>query len=119
MEEYRLGELRHLLTTVFLSGFSEFLVKPVMTDVTVAAVCSGLNETCSLAVYLTGVEQVVSTSTYICIYVLFTVFFLLFDVSFFWVNVSSNPLVITDSPKTLQCFQISNRELKSLYIKLK
>ncbi|ANM61275.1 Major facilitator superfamily protein [Arabidopsis thaliana] len=58
MEEYRLGELRHLLTTVFLSGFSEFLVKPVMTDVTVAAVCSGLNETCSLAVYLTGVEQV-------------------------------------------------------------
>ncbi|XP_023641491.1 uncharacterized protein LOC17892612 isoform X2 [Capsella rubella] len=56
MAEY--GELRHILTTVFLSGFAEFLLRPVMTDVTVAAVCSGLNSTCSLAVYLTGIEQV-------------------------------------------------------------
>ncbi|CAE5985536.1 unnamed protein product [Arabidopsis arenosa] len=29
-----------------------------MTDVTVAAVCSGINDSCSLAVYLTGVQQV-------------------------------------------------------------
>ncbi|XP_020887131.1 uncharacterized protein LOC9320096 isoform X5 [Arabidopsis lyrata subsp. lyrata] len=58
MEEYRIGELRHILTMVFLSGFAIFLVRPVMTDVTVAAVCSGINDSCSLAVYLTGVQQV-------------------------------------------------------------
>uniref|UniRef100_A0A1J3D763 Tetracycline resistance protein, class A n=1 Tax=Noccaea caerulescens TaxID=107243 RepID=A0A1J3D763_NOCCA len=57
MEE-RLGGLRHLLTTVFLSAFATFLVKPVITDVTVAAVCSDPNEACSFAVYLTGVQQV-------------------------------------------------------------
>ncbi|CAH8262672.1 unnamed protein product [Arabidopsis lyrata] len=58
MEEFRVGELRHILMTVFLSGFAEYLLRPVMTDVTVAAVCSGLNDSCSLAVYLTGVQQV-------------------------------------------------------------
>ncbi|XP_010467432.1 PREDICTED: uncharacterized protein LOC104747493 isoform X1 [Camelina sativa] len=58
MAEYRLGELRHMLMTVFLSGFAGYLVRPVMTDVTVAAVCSGINDSCSLAVYLTGVQQV-------------------------------------------------------------
>ncbi|KAL0643459.1 hypothetical protein Bca4012_041749 [Brassica carinata] len=57
MEE-RLGGLANMLTTVFLSSFAGFLVRPVMTDVTVAAVCSGLNDSCSLAVYLTGVHQV-------------------------------------------------------------
>ncbi|CAN6855409.1 unnamed protein product [Brassica oleracea] len=57
MEE-RLGGLAHMLTTVFLSSFAGFLVRPVMTDVTVAAVCSGLNDSCSLAVYLTGLHQV-------------------------------------------------------------
>ncbi|CAH2051513.1 unnamed protein product [Thlaspi arvense] len=57
MEE-RLGGMRHMLTTVFLSAFAGFLVTPVMTDVTVAAVCSDLNDTCSFAVYLTGVQQV-------------------------------------------------------------
>ncbi|XP_010467435.1 PREDICTED: uncharacterized protein LOC104747494 [Camelina sativa] len=58
MEEYRLGELRHILTTVFLSGFADFLLRPVITDVTVAAVCAGQKDSCSLAVYLTGVQQV-------------------------------------------------------------
>ncbi|CAG7860695.1 unnamed protein product [Brassica rapa] len=54
----KLGGLGHILTTVFLSSFAGFLVRPVMTDVTVAAVCSELNDSCSLAVYLTGVQQV-------------------------------------------------------------
>ncbi|KAJ0265355.1 hypothetical protein HA466_0016560 [Hirschfeldia incana] len=54
-----LGGLGHMLTTVFLSSFAGFLVKPVITDVTVAAVCSGVDDSCSLAVYLTGLHQVV------------------------------------------------------------
>ncbi|KAG7584074.1 hypothetical protein ISN44_As08g035660 [Arabidopsis suecica] len=58
MEQFRVGELRHMLTTVFLSAFAESLLRPVMTDVTVAAVCSSENALCSLAVYLTGVQQV-------------------------------------------------------------
>lgn len=65
----KLGGLGHILTTVFLSSFAGFLVRPVMTDVTVAAVCSGLNDSCSLAVYLTGVQQVVITSTYIYVHI--------------------------------------------------
>ncbi|KFK40086.1 hypothetical protein AALP_AA3G328800 [Arabis alpina] len=57
MEEM-LGGLRHLLTMVFLSDFAGALVMPVMTDVTVAAMCSDLNDSCSFAVYLTGIQQV-------------------------------------------------------------
>ncbi|CAN6821227.1 unnamed protein product [Brassica oleracea] len=57
MEEM-LGGLRNILTTVFLSAFAGYLVSPVMTDVTVSAVCSDLNDSCSLAVYLTGLQQV-------------------------------------------------------------
>ncbi|KAL1188526.1 hypothetical protein V5N11_005952 [Cardamine amara subsp. amara] len=56
--EDEIAGLRHLLTTVFLSGFAGFMVAPVMTDVTVAAVCSGPDDSCSLAVYLTGFQQV-------------------------------------------------------------
>ncbi|EOA30555.1 hypothetical protein CARUB_v10013679mg [Capsella rubella] len=57
--ENGIGGLRHMLTTVFLSGFAGFMVVPVITDVTVAAVCSGPDDSCSLAVYLTGFQQVV------------------------------------------------------------
>ncbi|VVA99341.1 unnamed protein product [Arabis nemorensis] len=57
MEEI-FGGLIHLMMMVFLSDFAGLLVKPVMTDVTVAAVCSDLNDSCSLAVYLTGLQQV-------------------------------------------------------------
>ncbi|CAF1706417.1 unnamed protein product, partial [Brassica napus] len=39
-----LGGLRNILTTVFLSAFAGYLVSPVMTDVTVSAVCSDLND---------------------------------------------------------------------------
>ncbi|XP_010467439.1 PREDICTED: uncharacterized protein LOC104747499 isoform X2 [Camelina sativa] len=56
--ENEIGGLRHMLTTVFLSGFAGFMVVPVITDVTVAAVCSGPGDSCSLAVYLTGFQQV-------------------------------------------------------------
>ncbi|VYS52587.1 unnamed protein product [Arabidopsis thaliana] len=53
-----IGGLRHMLATVFLSAFAGFMVVPVITDVTVAAVCSGSDDSCSLAVYLTGFQQV-------------------------------------------------------------
>ncbi|CAH8373146.1 unnamed protein product [Eruca vesicaria subsp. sativa] len=57
MEDGFVG-LRHILATVFLSGFAGFMEVPVITDVTVTAVCSGPDELCSLAVYLTGFQQV-------------------------------------------------------------
>ncbi|KAF3596644.1 hypothetical protein DY000_02021139 [Brassica cretica] len=50
--------MRHMLTIVFLSGFAGFMEGPVITDVTVAAVCSSPDDACSLAVYLTGFQQV-------------------------------------------------------------
>ncbi|KAG7636415.1 Major facilitator superfamily [Arabidopsis thaliana x Arabidopsis arenosa] len=53
-----IGGLRHMLATVFLSAFAGFMVVPVITDVTVAALCSGSDDSCSLAVYLTGFQQV-------------------------------------------------------------
>ncbi|XP_010467446.1 PREDICTED: uncharacterized protein LOC104747501 isoform X1 [Camelina sativa] len=56
--ENEIGGLRHMLMTVFLSSFAEFMVIPVITDVTVAAVCSAPGDSCSLAVYLTGFQQV-------------------------------------------------------------
>ncbi|KAJ0254390.1 Major facilitator superfamily protein [Hirschfeldia incana] len=56
MEDGFVG-MRHMLAIVFLSGFSGFMETPVITDVTVAAVCSSPDESCSLAVYLTGFQQ--------------------------------------------------------------
>ena len=64
MEDGFVG-LRHMLTIVFLSGFAGFMEAPVITDVTVAAVCSRPDDSCSLAVYLTGFQQVVHTFAYI------------------------------------------------------
>ncbi|PWZ55827.1 hypothetical protein Zm00014a_021843 [Zea mays] len=57
MEE--LAALGHLLLFAFLFWFSTFMVAPVMTDVTMAALCPGRDE-CSLAIYLTGLQQAVS-----------------------------------------------------------
>ncbi|KAG2323219.1 hypothetical protein Bca52824_016432 [Brassica carinata] len=57
MEDGFVG-MRHMLTIVFLSGFAGFMEGPVITDVTVAAVCSSPDDSCSLAVYLTGFQQV-------------------------------------------------------------
>ncbi|XP_071713393.1 uncharacterized protein [Rutidosis leptorrhynchoides] len=50
--------LRHLFLTVFLFNFSNFMVAPAITDVSMAALCPGQDE-CSLAIYLTGVQQVI------------------------------------------------------------
>ncbi|KAL6906454.1 hypothetical protein ACP4OV_004055 [Aristida adscensionis] len=57
MEE--LGELGHLLVFAFLFFFATFMVGPVITDVTMAALCPGRDE-CSLAIYLTGLQQAVA-----------------------------------------------------------
>jgi hypothetical protein len=51
--------LGHLLLFAFLFWFSTFMVAPVMTDVTMAALCPGRDE-CSLAIYLTGLQQAVT-----------------------------------------------------------
>lgn len=58
MEE--LAELGHLLVFAFLFFFASFMVAPVITDVTMEALCPGRDE-CSLAIYLTGLQQAVST----------------------------------------------------------
>ncbi|CAN4123038.1 unnamed protein product [Withania somnifera] len=50
--------LSHLFMTVFLSCFSSFMVIPPMIDITLSAICPGQDE-CSLAIYLTGVQQVI------------------------------------------------------------
>ncbi|XAR61601.1 hypothetical protein NMG60_11016066 [Bertholletia excelsa] len=54
----RLSGLRHLFMTVFLHNFSSFMVIPAITDVTMSALCPGEDE-CSLAIYLTGVQQAI------------------------------------------------------------
>ncbi|CAL4915388.1 unnamed protein product [Urochloa decumbens] len=57
MEE--LAELGHLLVFAFLFFFSNFMVGSVITDVTMGALCPG-RDACSLAIYLTGVQQAVT-----------------------------------------------------------
>ncbi|CAL4940443.1 unnamed protein product [Urochloa decumbens] len=57
MEE--LAELGHLLVFAFLFFFSNFMVGSVITDVTMEALCPG-RDACSLAIYLTGVQQAVT-----------------------------------------------------------
>ncbi|CAI8601754.1 unnamed protein product [Vicia faba] len=48
--------LTHLLVTMFLAGFGGVIVIPAITDVTMAALCPGLDQ-CSLAIYLTGFQH--------------------------------------------------------------
>lgn len=50
--------LSHLFMTVFLHCFSNFMVLPALTDVTMAALCPGVDE-CSLAIYLTGAQHAI------------------------------------------------------------
>nr|XP_043617749.1 hippocampus abundant transcript-like protein 1 [Erigeron canadensis] len=51
--------LSHLFLTVFLFNFSSFMVAPAITDVSMAALCPGQDE-CSLAIYLTGIQQAIT-----------------------------------------------------------
>lgn len=53
------GELLHLYVTVFLSGFAAVVVVPGITDVTMSALCPGVDE-CSLAIYLSGFQQAIT-----------------------------------------------------------
>ncbi|KAG9149030.1 hypothetical protein Leryth_010645 [Lithospermum erythrorhizon] len=54
----KLYGLGHLFMTSFLGCFFSSMVIPAITDVTLAALCPGEDE-CSLAIYLTGVQQAV------------------------------------------------------------
>ncbi|OAO94579.1 hypothetical protein AXX17_AT5G40010 [Arabidopsis thaliana] len=51
--------LGHLFITIFLYCFSSFIVAPVITDISMAALCPGKDE-CSLAIYLSGFQQVIT-----------------------------------------------------------
>ncbi|RRT86181.1 hypothetical protein B296_00002849 [Ensete ventricosum] len=55
-----LGDLFHLFACAFLFHFSAFMVIPAITDVTIEALCPGRDQ-CSLAIYLSGINQAVSS----------------------------------------------------------
>ncbi|KAL2936999.1 Hippocampus abundant transcript 1 protein [Bienertia sinuspersici] len=55
----KVGSLSHLFVTLFLGAFSNFVVMPALTDVTMEALCPGKDE-CSLAIYLSGFQQAVT-----------------------------------------------------------
>jgi hypothetical protein len=57
MKEAAVG-LGHLLVFAFLFCVGAFMVAPVIVDVTMAALCPGQDQ-CSLAIYLTGLQQAV------------------------------------------------------------
>lgn len=50
--------VNHLFLTVFLFNFSSFMVASAIIDVSMEALCPGTDE-CSLAIYLTGVQQAI------------------------------------------------------------
>ncbi|KAA8537470.1 hypothetical protein F0562_027078 [Nyssa sinensis] len=54
----KMSGLSHLFMTFFLHNFSAFMVIPAITDVTMSALCPGKDE-CSLAIYLSGIQQVI------------------------------------------------------------
>ncbi|KAM0821267.1 hypothetical protein ACQ4PT_072376 [Festuca glaucescens] len=58
MKEAAAG-LGHLLVFSFLFCVGAFMVAPVITDVTMAALCPGRDQ-CSLAIYLTGLQQAIT-----------------------------------------------------------
>ncbi|XP_022971012.1 hippocampus abundant transcript-like protein 1 [Cucurbita maxima] len=58
MEEV-ISELRHLLATVLLVGFSYAVVIPTIVDVTTDALCPGHQDQCPLVFYLTGFQDAI------------------------------------------------------------
>ncbi|KAL9415526.1 hypothetical protein AB3S75_043758 [Citrus x aurantiifolia] len=56
--EKEIKTLSHLFVTVFLWGLATMMVVPAITDVTMMALCPGLDE-CSLAIYLSGFQQAI------------------------------------------------------------
>ncbi|XP_075484121.1 uncharacterized protein LOC142524183 isoform X1 [Primulina tabacum] len=58
MDEVPARGLSHMFVTLFLYCFAESMVVPSSTDVTMAVVCPGKDK-CSLAIYLSGVQQVI------------------------------------------------------------
>lgn len=56
-----LARLYGLFFCVFLYHFSAYMIAPVITDVTMAAICPG-RDRCSLAILLRGVQQTVGIS---------------------------------------------------------
>ncbi|KAF5751033.1 hippocampus abundant transcript-like protein 1 [Tripterygium wilfordii] len=59
MEKKVWAGLSHLFVTVFMSCFAAFIVIPAITDVTISATCPAHQDQCSLAIYLTGIQQAV------------------------------------------------------------
>ena len=58
MEKWNGLGLGHLYMTIFIHNFSANMVAPAITDVTMSALCPGMDE-CSVAIYLTGFQQAV------------------------------------------------------------
>ncbi|KAK1394847.1 hippocampus abundant transcript-like protein 1 [Heracleum sosnowskyi] len=54
----KLGRVRHLFVTVFLSNLGIIIVTPAMTDITMSALCPDQDQ-CSLAIYLSGFQQAI------------------------------------------------------------
>lgn len=58
----KLADLKHLFVTVFLANFALNVIPPAITDITVGALCPAQDE-CSLAIYLSGFQHAVCTTT--------------------------------------------------------
>ncbi|XP_062081542.1 uncharacterized protein LOC133787613 [Humulus lupulus] len=58
MEKGKVRDLGHLYVTIFLYFFGNMAMIPVITDVTMSALCPGQDE-CSFAIYLTGIQQAI------------------------------------------------------------
>ncbi|XP_074325528.1 uncharacterized protein LOC141663636 isoform X2 [Apium graveolens] len=54
----KLGRIKHLLVTVFLSNVGTIIVTPAITDITMSALCPAQDQ-CSLAIYLSGFQQAI------------------------------------------------------------
>lgn len=54
----KLGRVKHLFVTVFLSNLGTIIVIPAITDITMSALCPAQDQ-CSLAIYLSGFQQAV------------------------------------------------------------